>query len=148
MKAKPSKTSLLGTHSARPPSLPKTYRIHKKPKNTCKHSIYPTHVPSTVEVPQWKSLTYIKDAVPRPTPPPALELLMLCVLQAAVVENHTNYTLLKKDSNINSVVQNPLSRWLWFSRVEAKADLLCFSAPFMRSRGVHLRDPSPYVSNS
>lgn len=39
VKAKPSKTSLLGTYSARSPSLPKTYRSHKKPKHTCKQSM-------------------------------------------------------------------------------------------------------------
>lgn len=32
---------------------------------------------------------------------------MLCVLQAAVVENDTNYTLLKKDSNVNDMIQTP-----------------------------------------
>lgn len=117
-----------------------------KSLNTHANAPYTTHLPSTAEVPQWNSLTYIKDAVPRPTPPPALELLMLCVLQAAVVENDTNYTLLKKDSNVNYMIQTPLSRWLWFSRVEAKADLLCFSPPIHEeSRRVHLRDPLPRV---
>lgn len=57
-----------------------------------------------------KSLTYVKDAVPRPTPPPALELLVLCVLQAAVVKDYTNYTLSKKDSSMNNVIQNSRSR--------------------------------------
>lgn len=131
VKAKPSKTALLGPTA--PDVLPsQRHTGFLKSLNTHANTACTTHPPSSAEVPQWNSLTYIKDAVPRPTPPPALELLMLCVLQAAVMENHTNYTLLKKDSSMSNGTQNPLSRWLWFSRVEAKADLLCFSLPLMR----------------
>lgn len=39
------------------------------------------------------TLTDVQDAVPRPAPPPAVQLLLLHVLQAPVVENHTHYTL-------------------------------------------------------
>lgn len=95
-------------------------------------TLHPPLIPPALQSWHNESLTYVQDSVPRPTPPPALELLMLCVLQAAVVENYTNYTLLKKDSSMNNGIQNPLSRWLWLSREEAKADLLCFSPPFMR----------------
>lgn len=42
-----------------------------------------------------RRLTNVQDAVPRPAPPPALQLLVLCVLQPAVVENHTDDALWK-----------------------------------------------------
>lgn len=65
---------------------------------------FSTSLPNSSKEPKWNSLTYIKDAVPRPTPPPALQLLMLCVLQASVMENYTNYTLLRKDGKVNNMI--------------------------------------------
>lgn len=38
-------------------------------------------------------LTDVQDAVPGPAPPPALQLLVLRVLQPAVVENHADDAL-------------------------------------------------------
>ena len=38
-------------------------------------------------------LTQVKDAVPRPVPAPALQLLVLCVLEASVMEHHTDDSL-------------------------------------------------------
>ena len=39
------------------------------------------------------ALTYVQDAVPRPAPPPALQLLVLHILQPAVVEQHAHGAL-------------------------------------------------------
>lgn len=40
-----------------------------------------------------QGLTDVQDSVPRPVPPPALQLLMLRVLQAPVVEHHPENAL-------------------------------------------------------
>lgn len=42
-------------------------------------------------------LTNVQDAVPRPAPPPALQLLVLHVLQTAVMKDYTDDTLWKAD---------------------------------------------------
>lgn len=43
-------------------------------------------------------LTEVQDPVPGPAPPPALQLLVLCVLQPAVMENHTDDALAGKQA--------------------------------------------------
>lgn len=40
-----------------------------------------------------RKLTDVQDPVPGPAPAPSLQLLVLCVLQPAVVENHTDDAL-------------------------------------------------------
>lgn len=40
-----------------------------------------------------RQLTYIQDSVPGPVPPPALQLLVLHVLQAALVKHHPHDAL-------------------------------------------------------
>lgn len=42
-----------------------------------------------------RRLTNVQDAVPRPTPPPTLQLLVLCVLQPAVMKNNSDDALWK-----------------------------------------------------
>lgn len=37
--------------------------------------------------------TYVQDAIPRPVPPTPVQLLLLAVLQAPVVENHSHHAL-------------------------------------------------------
>lgn len=43
-------------------------------------------------------LTKVQDSVPGPAPPPALQLLVLCVLQPTVMENHADNALAGKQA--------------------------------------------------
>lgn len=52
----------------------------------------PTSPPALAKVIPW-GLTYVQYPVPRPVPPPALQLLMLCVLQPPVMKHHPEYAL-------------------------------------------------------
>ena len=61
--------------------------IHKEPQ----------HGPSVHGWHWLGKLTNVQDAVSRPAPPPALQLLVLSVLQPAVMKNYTDDTLWKAD---------------------------------------------------
>lgn len=56
-------------------------------------STRPSEPESGPEVSGPSPFTDVQDAVPWPAPPPPIQLLLLCVLQASVMENHTYHTL-------------------------------------------------------
>ena len=55
--------------------------------------LFPQQCLPTTGPPAPPPLTDVQDAVPWPAPPPPIQLLLLCVLQAPVVENHTHHAL-------------------------------------------------------
>lgn len=57
----------------------------------------PTSPPAPAKVLPWE-LTYVQYPVPRPVPPPALQLLMLCVLQPPVMKHHPENALEGRNS--------------------------------------------------
>lgn len=64
---------------------------------TTPHPQGPLRQTAALKGPGPSPFTYVQDAVPRPAPPPPVQLLLLHVLQAPVVENHMHHVLWAQD---------------------------------------------------
>lgn len=137
-KAKPPTIYLFGTYSARSLSHPKTYRIlkrgYEKPKRTQKTPYIIQHLTSkhctgTImkESHLYQGCGPQDDSTSSPQAADAL-----CTAGVDHGKLHELCSVKKRWQDEQRDPKALLLRWLWFSSVEAKADLLFFSLPFMR----------------